>query len=217
MRPSASSVLSYTHLRTSSPTTSNPTILAGASMQSQGLPSTLPMNSPLNGLGAPRFRSLPSTAVSHMSPISPLSPSNHQSSGPQSISHYPHSAPVPASHTQSPPSYIPHSEYLKLLTPSGHALAIGGRVRNISTNPMSPCVIWWPDNERLPEQGCIRPLICGNVSSVIQIPISWDRALTLLQQPPIMNTGNRGPIEHQPGDWLCGKCHYLVSILTCFG
>ncbi len=28
-----------------------------------------------------------------------------------------------------------------------------------------------------------------------------------------MNTGNRGPIEHQPGDWICGRCHYLVSTL----
>ncbi|KZT41577.1 hypothetical protein SISSUDRAFT_260780 [Sistotremastrum suecicum HHB10207 ss-3] len=24
-----------------------------------------------------------------------------------------------------------------------------------------------------------------------------------------MNTGNRGPIEHQPGDWVCLKCDYL--------
>lgn len=24
-----------------------------------------------------------------------------------------------------------------------------------------------------------------------------------------MNTGNKGPIEHQPGDWVCGKCDYL--------
>ncbi|KAI5990455.1 hypothetical protein EDD15DRAFT_2198047 [Pisolithus albus] len=29
------------------------------------------------------------------------------------------------------------------------------------------------------------------------------------QQPPILNTGNRGPIEHQPGDWICLKCNYL--------
>lgn len=24
-----------------------------------------------------------------------------------------------------------------------------------------------------------------------------------------MNTGNKGPIEHQPGDWVCQKCDYL--------
>lgn len=24
-----------------------------------------------------------------------------------------------------------------------------------------------------------------------------------------MNTGNKGPIEHQPGDWVCHKCGYL--------
>lgn len=29
--------------------------------------------------------------------------------------------------------------------------------------------------------------------------------------PPILNTGNKGPIEQQPGDWVCGKCDYLVS------
>jgi hypothetical protein len=29
------------------------------------------------------------------------------------------------------------------------------------------------------------------------------------QHPPILNTGNKGPIEHQPGDWVCKKCSYL--------
>ncbi|KAJ6449082.1 hypothetical protein C8R47DRAFT_941113, partial [Mycena vitilis] len=43
------------------------------------------------------------------------------------------------------------------LTPSGRAWAIGGGVRNISTDPASPCFMYWPDNEPLPEQGQIRP------------------------------------------------------------
>ncbi|KAJ7929429.1 hypothetical protein B0H13DRAFT_1859642 [Mycena leptocephala] len=29
------------------------------------------------------------------------------------------------------------------------------------------------------------------------------------QNLPIRNTGNRGPILHQPGDWICLKCNYL--------
>ncbi|KAF8731220.1 hypothetical protein AX14_005034 [Amanita brunnescens Koide BX004] len=79
-----------------------------------------------------------------------------------------------------------------LLTPSGRAFAIGGRVRNISNDPLSPCIMYWPDNEALPEQGQIRP-----------------GGLTGLNHPPILNTGNRGPISHQPGDWICKKCNYL--------
>lgn len=79
-----------------------------------------------------------------------------------------------------------------LLTPSGRAFAIGGRVRNISNDPLSPCIMYWPDNEPLPEQGQIRP---GNLAG--------------LPQPPILNTGNKGPISHQPGDWVCLKCNYL--------
>ena len=50
-----------------------------------------------------------------------------------------------------PPQYPP-------LTPSGRALSIGGRVRNISTDAMSPCVMYWPDNEPLPDKSQIRPI-----------------------------------------------------------
>ena len=52
-----------------------------------------------------------------------------------------------------------------LLTPSGHALASGGRVKNISSDPMAPCVMYWPDNEPLPDKGQIRPF----GSAVIQV------------------------------------------------
>ncbi|KAF8621477.1 hypothetical protein AX15_007768 [Amanita polypyramis BW_CC] len=79
-----------------------------------------------------------------------------------------------------------------LLTPSGRAFAVGGRVRNVSNDPLSPCIMYWPDNEPLPEQGQIRP---GGLAG--------------LAHPPILNTGNRGPISHQPGDWVCKKCNYL--------
>ncbi|KAL5520499.1 hypothetical protein ACEPAG_9723 [Sanghuangporus baumii] len=79
-----------------------------------------------------------------------------------------------------------------LLTPSGRAFAVGGEVQNISPDPLAPCVMFWPDNEPFPEPGQIRPASLSNVP-----------------QPPIMNTGNKGPIERQPGDWVCRKCQYL--------
>ncbi|KAJ7058116.1 hypothetical protein C8F01DRAFT_307703 [Mycena amicta] len=79
-----------------------------------------------------------------------------------------------------------------LLTPSGRSFAVGGKVQNVSSDPLTPCIMYWPDNEPFPEQGQIRP---GNLVNVAQ--------------PPILNTGNRGPISHQPGDWICLKCNYL--------
>ncbi|KAH7882134.1 hypothetical protein F5I97DRAFT_1939597 [Phlebopus sp. FC_14] len=86
----------------------------------------------------------------------------------------------------------PPSPSHPLLTPSGRSFAVGGKVQNVSSDPSCPCVMYWPDNEPFPEQGQIRP------SSLLGVP-----------QPPILNTGNRGPIEHQPGDWICLKCNYL--------
>ncbi|KAI9435606.1 hypothetical protein H4582DRAFT_663016 [Lactarius indigo] len=87
----------------------------------------------------------------------------------------------------SPSQRVPH-----VLTPSGRAFSVGGRVQDVSSDPLSPCVIFWPDNEPFPEQKQIRP------NDLVGIP-----------HPPILNTGNRGPIEHQPGDWVCRKCNYL--------
>ncbi|PCH43070.1 hypothetical protein WOLCODRAFT_121468 [Wolfiporia cocos MD-104 SS10] len=78
-----------------------------------------------------------------------------------------------------------------LLTPSGRALSVGGRVQNISSDPLAPCIMYWPDNEPLPEQGQIRPL-----------------GSAVITYPPIINTGNKGAAEKQPGDWVCQKCHY---------
>ncbi|KAH7924452.1 hypothetical protein BV22DRAFT_1047468 [Leucogyrophana mollusca] len=98
------------------------------------------------------------------------------------------SAPQPALTSPKPPPSPSHP----LLTPSGRAFAVGGKVHNVSTDPLTPCIMYWPDNEPFPEQGQIRP------SGLMGVP-----------QPPILNTGNRGPIEHQPGDWICLKCNYL--------
>lgn len=83
-----------------------------------------------------------------------------------------------------------------ILTPSGRALAQGGRIQNVSPLPAVPLVMFWPDNEPLPLPSQIRPPFAPG------------------QHPPIMNTGNRGPVEHQPGDWYCGKCSYMVSRLV---
>jgi hypothetical protein len=99
---------------------------------------------------------------------------------------------------------IPH-----ILTPSGRAFSMGGRVQDISSDPLVPCILFWPDNEPLPEQGQIRP------SNPFGIPVSKASLCLHLpnshysQHPPILNTGNKGPIEHQPGDWVCRKCSYL--------
>ena len=48
---------------------------------------------------------------------------------------------------------IPH-----ILTPSGRAFSVGGRVQDISSDPLFSCFLFWPDNEPLPEQGQIRPI-----------------------------------------------------------
>lgn len=51
----------------------------------------------------------------------------------------------------------------QLLTPSGRALAVGGKVQNISSDLLAPCIVYWPDNEPLPEQGQIRPATAAQV------------------------------------------------------
>ncbi|KAJ7170420.1 hypothetical protein C8R43DRAFT_944935 [Mycena crocata] len=89
------------------------------------------------------------------------------------------------------PSAIKNTSH-PILTPSGRALGRGGKVQNISSDLLSPCIMYWPENEPFPEQGQIRP------SNIMHVPV-----------PPILNTGNRGPISTQPGDWICQKCHYL--------
>ncbi|KAH8831194.1 hypothetical protein DL96DRAFT_1705634 [Flagelloscypha sp. PMI_526] len=125
----------------------------------------------------------------HPSPIaSPNAPNMTSASRPQPS---PRFATTPTTYSNQNYAPLPSPPH-PLLTPSGRAFAVGGRVQNVSTDPLAPCVMYWPDNEPLPEQGQIRP---GYLSG--------------LAQPPILNTGNRGPISHQPGDWICLKCNYL--------
>lgn len=65
-----------------------------------------------------------------------------------------------------------------LLTPSGRAFAVGGRVQNISSDPLSPCIMYWPDNEPFPEQGQIRPGGLAGVA-VCLMSIMFHSILTL--------------------------------------
>ncbi|KAF8598709.1 hypothetical protein BDV93DRAFT_334246 [Ceratobasidium sp. AG-I] len=130
----------------------------------------------------------------------PLSPPPPRRANPLSLS-FAGTAPGPAifsptlstnsstfasSHRAHQPPRLP-----SILTPSGRALAQGGRIQNVSPLPTVPLVMFWPDNEPLPLPSQIRPPFAPG------------------QHPPIMNTGNRGPVEHQPGDWFCGKCSYM--------
>jgi hypothetical protein len=60
----------------------------------------------------------------------------------------------PHRHNQQPlGSVVPQH----ILTPSGRAFSQGGRVQNISSGTLPPCIMFWPDNEPLPELGQVRP------------------------------------------------------------
>ncbi len=105
------------------------------------------------------------------------------------------------------PSIVPAPYTLpSLLTPSGRQIAQGGTVRNVSGDDTNPIFMFWPDNEPLPDPGQCRP-------SGLLIGLGGNGSGPL---PPILNTGNKGPIETQPGDWTCRKCEYLVSVLFWF-
>ena len=112
-----------------------------------------------------------------------------------------HLAAAPAPPLVQAPYALP-----SLLTPSGRQISEGGSVRNVSGDDTNPIFMFWPDNEPLPEPGQCRPagLLTGFASN----------GSGLL--PPILNTGNKGPIESQPGDWTCRKCEYLVSCFFFF-
>jgi hypothetical protein len=155
----------------------------------------------------------------------------------QVVMHLPPPLPLP-----SPSATKSNMHVHPLLTPSGRAFTVGGKVQNISSDPLSPCIMYWPDNEPFLEQGQIRPSGLMSVQVSRRFDFS-DVALDLgcsvvefsctpfsFQQPPILNTGNRGPISHmcfisfplhllrapdlawhlqQPGDWICLKCNHL--------
>jgi hypothetical protein len=88
----------------------------------------------------------------------PPSPSYNRAQQQQAVMNLPPPSPLP-----SPSATKSNMHAHPLLTPSGRAFAVGGKVQNISSDPLSPCIMYWPDNEPFPEQGQIRP---GGLMSV---------------------------------------------------
>lgn len=115
-------------------------------------------------LSSPRFtQNNPTTFYSS----GPTPPHSHLTSYHNPIG-YPSQSPTSAS--ASPPSHVlslPNKSAHPLLTPSGRVFAVGGKVQNISSDPLNPCIMYWPDNEPFPEQGQIRP------SGLAGIPVSF--------------------------------------------
>ncbi|KIK54597.1 hypothetical protein GYMLUDRAFT_76935 [Collybiopsis luxurians FD-317 M1] len=149
------------------------------------------------GCGCTRSANSPtSPTYPNRPPLSPrFAASPNASNFPSNVQVLPAAPPAPSPAQQQSlnlPSISQSKNGHPLLTPSGRAFAVGGRVQNISMDPLSPCIMYWPDNEPFPDPGQIRP------NGLVAIP-----------HPPILNTGNRGPIAHQPGDWICQKCNYL--------
>ena len=111
----------------------------GCPRSSDGPPSPHSRNlqSATRSLASPRFATLSGSFPSDTSfpkppTLQPIVPQVHKTSKLPTLSHPP-------------------------LTPSGRAFSSNGRVRNISSDPLNPCVVYWPDNEPLPDQGQIRP------------------------------------------------------------
>lgn len=128
------------------------------------------------GCGRPRSNN-PTPAPLFTSPPTPLLPSPRFVSAPTYLTSFTPTAPTPPYHRPpSTSSFQPLTDALNppkppppshpLLTPSGRAFASGGKVQNVSTDPLTPCVMYWPDNEPLPEQGQIRP------SGLSGVPVS---------------------------------------------
>ncbi|KAI5993714.1 hypothetical protein F5J12DRAFT_907322 [Pisolithus orientalis] len=100
---------------------------------------------------SPRFIGSANATSPYVQPSIPNTTSGpHYPSGSQGARHLSPSLPA-LMNVKSPSPSNP------LLTPSGRAFAVGGRVQNVSGDPLIPCVIFWPDNEPFPEQGQIRP------------------------------------------------------------
>lgn len=116
---------------------------------------------PQSGTPSPRFNSafnVTSNPMLSHSPHSPYTPSSP-------LSPHPTLSQAPARQQQQQQGAPLHH----LLTPSGRAFASGGKVQNLSSDPLAPCVMYWPDNEALPEQGQIRRNV---VTGVPVSPIS---------------------------------------------
>lgn len=107
---------------------------------------------------------------SHRSPSSPTRPpipSPRFSTHPPPVSTPP---PPPPPHDSQNIALQKSSPHHPLLTPSGRAFAVGGKVQNISSDPLNPCIMFWPDNEPFPDQGQIRPSGLVGISVSVTIP-----------------------------------------------
>lgn len=122
----------------------------------------------LNGLQSPRSNEVPFPSTRLASPRfastmhhQPLasSPSPTAISFPNSVSQL---AARQLQQTQHLTAKLPAPQH-PILTPSGRLIAIGGKVQNISSDPLTPTLMFWPDNEPLPEPGQIRPANLSNV------------------------------------------------------
>ncbi|KAG9040763.1 hypothetical protein FS837_000221, partial [Tulasnella sp. UAMH 9824] len=118
------------------------------------------------------------------------------------------STPTPAGNTNTNATANPLLTTLtNILAPSGLRLSQGGRVRNVCPDASNPILMFWPDNEPLPALGQCRPPLPPDYSHSGKrdnIDVAKSNGL-----PPILNTGNVGPMEKQPLDWTCGVCKYI--------
>jgi hypothetical protein len=118
-----------------------------------------------------------STPTAHSLQTFRPSSSSTSSSPPISI-HAPHTQ--PAAPVKAAAASASSSSAHPLLTPSGRAFAVGGKVQNISSDPLSPCVMYWPDNEPFPEQGQIRPSCMAGIAVCLSfLDISFFSAFLL--------------------------------------
>lgn len=136
---------------------------SGSGVSSSHSPST---NLPTSRVvSSPRFATFPSYDY-------PSSASPHLQTTPQVYSNSHHHTSTPYSPSPlSPPTSNHGKSAHPLLTPSGRAFAIGGKVQNVSSDPLSPCIMYWPDNEPFPEQGQIRP--SGLVGVAVSMSLSY--------------------------------------------
>jgi hypothetical protein len=48
--------------------------------------------------------------------------------------------------------------------------------------------------------------------NIAQLNCDGHGGITAANNPPIVNTGNNGPMFIQPGDWVCSSCGFVVSL-----
>ncbi|KAG8958443.1 hypothetical protein FRC00_002746 [Tulasnella sp. 408] len=117
----------------------------------------------------------------------------------------PTTTPTPAGNTNANANPL-LTTLTNILAPSGLRLSQGGRVRNVCPDASNPILMFWPDNEPLPTLGQCRPPLPSDYSHSGKKDADVAKSNGL---PPILNTGNVGPMEKQPLDWTCGVCKYI--------